>query len=122
MQYISPHLVSGSFFDMAIEVSEENGFHDSSRQLVNACLIPIYGNQNHFEISFPFLAEYYHHALSGRRDIWGPSAEMFNHVLAKMLLEMSASERGRELIAMCRDSVRYKNYIFFPNNFPSYPI
>jgi len=78
--YISSDLVSDSYFRMALEAAgndndddeksmDKIGFADSSRQLINARLFPIYGNLSHFNASYPYIKEILSHTLSGRNDI-----------------------------------------------------
>jgi len=105
VKYISPHLVSGSFFDLAIEACPE-GFRDPNRELVNACLLSINANDLHAKISHAYSEEYYTHALSGRRDIWGPGPEAIYRFLAILLLERSHTTRGKELLNMAIRSQR----------------
>lgn len=70
IEYISPDLVSDSYFKMALEATENNkGFADCSRELINCRLFPIYANLAHMKCSKPFLNESLSHTLSGRMDI-----------------------------------------------------
>merc|ERR1712130_568651 len=58
IEYISPDLVSDSYFKLALEATENNkGFADSCRELINCRLFPIYANRKHFECSKPYLSE-----------------------------------------------------------------
>lgn len=68
IKYISPDLVSDSYFKLAIETCPQ-GFADSSRQMINSRLFPIYGNKAHFRSTSPYLNEALSHTLSGRIDI-----------------------------------------------------
>ena len=70
IDYVSPDLVSDSYFKMALEATEDSkGFGDSCRQLINCRLFPIYANMAHMKCSKPYLAETLSHTLSGRTDI-----------------------------------------------------
>ena len=53
IEYISPDLVSGEYFNMAIHVKKD-GFYDGSRNIINAYLFPIYANLSHLN-STPFI-------------------------------------------------------------------
>ena len=105
IQYISPDLVSDSYFRMAIESAaggdvDAHGdnqnvnvsFWDSSRQQVNCRLFPVYCNLTHFKVSSPYFEEAAAHTLSGRVDIraadWNlPSAVMGNMICRHRLSE-----------------------------------
>eukprot|EP01084_Bolivina_argentea_P251174 421160_1 len=81
IEYISTDLVSDSYFKMALEAASNDekddekimnnniGFADSSRQLINARIFPIYGNKTHFNATYPYIREMLSHTLSGRNDI-----------------------------------------------------
>merc|ERR1719229_1698514 len=71
IEYVSPDLVSGSYFDMAIESTgkDADGFADGCRSTINCRLFPIYANLRHLECSKPMLNEALSHTLSGRTDI-----------------------------------------------------
>eukprot|EP01083_Nonionella_stella_P013772 38730_1 len=78
IDYISSDLASDSYFRMALEAANNDndekqmdniGFADSSRQLINARIFPIYGNEAHFRASVPYIKEILSHTLSGRSDI-----------------------------------------------------
>lgn len=60
---------AGGDNDDDVRKSVNVGFSDSSRQLINARLFPIYGNLKHYKCSKPFINEVLSHTLSGRIDI-----------------------------------------------------
>ena len=77
--YISGDLVSDSYFRMALEAAgndnddekgmDKVGFADSSRELINARLFPIYGNEKHMKATAVYMWEVMSHTLTGRTDI-----------------------------------------------------
>jgi len=107
VEYISPHLVSGSFFELALDVNEK-GFCDPSREIVNALLLPVVAKNcsKHLDMTIPWAATWYCHAIAGRQDVWGPGPGMWYAVLAKILMEMSHTSRGKELLNLTRNGCR----------------
>ena len=77
VEYISPHLVSGSFFELALDVNE-NGFRDPSREIVNTLLLPVVAKNcsKHLDMTIPWAVTWYCHAITGRQDVWGPGPGM----------------------------------------------
>ena len=109
--YISPDLVSDSYFRMAIEAAaggevdahganeKENQnanvtFSDSSRQQVNCRLFPIYGNLVHFNCSNVFLNEALAHTLSGRIDIHAVDYNSLSAVIGVMISRKQLSQHN----------------------------
>eukprot|EP01084_Bolivina_argentea_P061062 111597_1 len=86
IEYISPDLVSNEYFEMAMDITNGEGFNDGSRNIVNARLFPIYGgNEAYFAVSKPYLLETLSHTLSGRGDIKMNDYSTLSAVLGYMI-------------------------------------
>jgi len=99
IQYLSPDLVSDSYFRMALESAAgdqgaDPSICDSSRQRVNSRLFPIYSNLLHFKVSKAYLAEAIAHTLSGRVDIRAVDFSSLSAVIGAMLSRNRLSEHN----------------------------
>lgn len=102
--YISPFLVSGSYFQMALDVAPE-GFVDGARELVNARLFPVYGNEVHFECTRPYLDEVLAHTASGRTDVRVPDKGLLFAVVGRLAQDATRSESAYHMLGLALGSL-----------------
>jgi len=123
VEYVSPDLVSDSYFRMAVEAaaggstdeeirSKENQnasvtFCDSARQRVNCRLFPIYANDAHFRATSMYFDEATAHCVSGRVDMRAADYNLPSAIIGHMIGRTRLSQHNvRRLLFDVRPSMQ----------------